>query len=134
LALGGRGEVEWMHKWGFVPWLVNNEWGGRRGLYILSPEKLAVIVLSRLLSELPTRGRNYQGVLVKPNSGAISVVPTPGQYYRGPGQNSLVKPYPYYRPGVGTTEKAGNLRKEEQMCTCRLGSLLTHLGHLLKHF
>ena len=31
LALGGRGEVEWMLKWGFVPWLVSNEWGGRRG-------------------------------------------------------------------------------------------------------
>jgi hypothetical protein len=30
-----RGEVEWMLKWVFVSWLVSNEWGGRRGAFIL---------------------------------------------------------------------------------------------------
>jgi hypothetical protein len=34
LALEGRREVEWMLKWGFIPWLVGNEWGGKtRYLY-----------------------------------------------------------------------------------------------------
>jgi hypothetical protein len=93
--------VEWMHKWGFVSWLVSDEWGGRRGVFILSPQKLAVIVMSR----------NYRGVPVKPNSGAISLVPTTGQYYWGPSQNSLVKPYRYYRPGIGTTDKGWDFKK-----------------------
>jgi hypothetical protein len=37
-ALGGRGEVEWMLKCVFVPWLVSNEWGRGEGLFILKPE------------------------------------------------------------------------------------------------
>jgi hypothetical protein len=32
LVLEGRGQVEWMLKWVSVPWLVSNEWGGRRRL------------------------------------------------------------------------------------------------------
>jgi hypothetical protein len=31
MALGGRGEVEWMFNREFVPWLVSHKWGGRRG-------------------------------------------------------------------------------------------------------
>jgi hypothetical protein len=36
LALGERGEVEWMLKWVLVSWLVSNEWGGRRGFLYYS--------------------------------------------------------------------------------------------------
>jgi hypothetical protein len=103
LALEERGEVEWILKEVFVLWLVNYEWGGRRGFYTTA-QKLAVTVLSRVSSVLPTRCRYYQGVSQKPNSEDISVVPTLGWYYRPPGQNSPVKLYRYYRPGVGTTD------------------------------
>jgi hypothetical protein len=51
LALEEREEVEWMLKWVFVSWLVSNEWGGRRGAFILG-WKLAVTVLNRVPSVL----------------------------------------------------------------------------------
>jgi hypothetical protein len=77
---------------------------GEGGFYT-NPEKLAVTVQKCVSSVLPTWGRNYRGVPLKPNSKGISVVLTPGRYYRAPGKNSPVKPYWYYRPGVGTTDK-----------------------------
>jgi hypothetical protein len=120
LALGGRGEVEWMLKWGFVPWLVSNEWGGRRGVYILNSEKLVVTVqktgfirTSDTGSELP-RGAvetqqwshigsfDHGSVLSRPwlklANEAILVLPTQCWYY-------LV-----------------SWKKEEQLCMCRLDS------------
>jgi hypothetical protein len=57
---------------------------GERGFYT-TVQKLAVIVLSRVSSVLPTQCRYYRGVSQKPNSEAISVVPTLGRYYRPPG-------------------------------------------------
>jgi hypothetical protein len=57
---------------------------GEGGFYT-NPEKLAITVLNRVSSVLPTRGRNYRGVPLKPNNEGISVVPTPGRYYRAPG-------------------------------------------------
>jgi hypothetical protein len=57
---------------------------GEGGFYTY-PEKLAVTVQNRVSSVLLTRGRNYQGVPLKPNIKGISVVPTPGRYYRAPG-------------------------------------------------
>jgi hypothetical protein len=53
---------------------------GERGFYSTT-QKLAVTVLSRVSSVLPIRCRYYRGVSQKPNSEAISVVPTLGQYY-----------------------------------------------------
>jgi hypothetical protein len=53
---------------------------GEGALYT-SAQKLAVIVLSRVPSVLPTRCRYYRGVSEKPNSEAISVVLTLGWYY-----------------------------------------------------
>jgi hypothetical protein len=110
LALGGRGEVEWMLKRGFVPWLVSNEWGGEEG-YLYSTLKTSRYCAFSAFIGTSDTGRNYRWVPVKPNSGALSVVSTPGRYYRGPGKNLLVKPYRYYRPGVGTTNKGWEFKK-----------------------
>jgi hypothetical protein len=57
---------------------------GEGGFYT-NPEKLAVTVQKCASSVLPTRGRNYRGVPLKPNSEGLSVVPTPGRYYKAPG-------------------------------------------------
>jgi hypothetical protein len=53
--------------------------------FYTKPETLAVTVQKRASSVLPTRCRNYRGVALKPNSESLSVVPTPGRYYRAPG-------------------------------------------------
>jgi hypothetical protein len=57
---------------------------GEGGFYT-NPEKLAVTVQDCVSSVLPTRCQNYRGVSLKPNSEGLSVVPTPGRYYRAPG-------------------------------------------------
>jgi hypothetical protein len=51
---------------------------GERGLNTKA-QKLAVTVLSRPSSVLPTRCRYYRGVSQKPNSEALSVEPTQGR-------------------------------------------------------
>jgi hypothetical protein len=51
---------------------------GERGSYTIA-QKLAVTVLSRVSSVLPTRCRYYRGVSQKPNNAALSVVPTLGR-------------------------------------------------------
>jgi hypothetical protein len=48
------------------------------GGFYTTAQKLAVTVLSRVSSVLPTRCRYYRGVSKKPNSEAISVVLTLG--------------------------------------------------------
>jgi hypothetical protein len=84
LALGGRGEVEWMLKWVFVPWLVSNEWGGRKEYLYQALKTSFYCALTTFLgtsdpgSELP-RGAG------KLNNEAISVLPTQARYYRSPG-------------------------------------------------
>jgi hypothetical protein len=83
---------------------------GEGGFYTV-PQKLAVTVLSRVSSVLPTRHRYYRGISQKPNSEAISVVPTLGRYYRAPGKNSPERAYQKYRPGVGTTDKRLNFQE-----------------------
>jgi hypothetical protein len=77
---------------------------GEGGFYTRA-QKLAVTVLERIPSVLPIWCRYYRGVSQKPNSGGLSVVPTPGRYYRALGKNLPVKVYRKYRPGVGTTDK-----------------------------
>jgi hypothetical protein len=57
---------------------------GEGGFYTY-PEKLAVTVQNRVSLVLPTWGRNYRGIPLKPNSEGTSVVPTLGRYYRAPG-------------------------------------------------
>jgi hypothetical protein len=47
------------------------------------------------------------------NSEGLSVVPTPGRYYRAPGKNSLVMAYRKYRPVVGTTDKSWFFQKRK---------------------
>jgi hypothetical protein len=81
------------------------------GGFCTKAQKLAVTVLSRVSSVLPTRCRYYRGVSQKPNSEAISLVPTLGLYNRAHGKNSLVRAYRKYRPGVGTTDKRHNFQK-----------------------
>jgi hypothetical protein len=49
---------------------------GERGLNTTA-QKLAVTVLSRASSVLPTQCRYYRGVSQKPNGAVLSVVPTP---------------------------------------------------------
>jgi hypothetical protein len=119
LALEERGEVEWMLKWVFFPWLVSNEWREKGG-FCTNAAKLAATVQKRLTSVLPTWCRYYRGISQKPNSEGLSVVPTPGRYYRAPGKNSPVKAYRKYQPGVGTVDKSWFFRKKEQTCMCWL--------------
>jgi hypothetical protein len=57
---------------------------GEKG-YLYLTLKLVVTVQNWDSSVLPTWGRNYRGVSLKPNSEGISVVPIPGRYYRAPG-------------------------------------------------
>jgi hypothetical protein len=65
---------------------------GEGGFYTTA-QKLVITVLSRVSSVLPTRYRYYRGVSQKPNSEAISVVPTLGWYYRAPSKNSPERAY-----------------------------------------
>jgi hypothetical protein len=51
---------------------------GERGL-CTKTRKLAVTVLNRASSVLPTRCRYYRGVFQNPNSTGLSVVPTLGR-------------------------------------------------------
>jgi hypothetical protein len=81
------------------------------GGFYTKVEKLAVTVQKRLASVLPTWCRYYRGVSQKPNSERLSVVLTPGRYYRAPGKNSPKKAYRKYRPGVGTTDKNWDFQK-----------------------
>jgi hypothetical protein len=55
------------------------------GVFYTTAQELAVTVLSRVSSVLPTWCRYYRRVSQKPNSEALSVVPTLGRYYRPPG-------------------------------------------------
>jgi hypothetical protein len=83
LALEKR-EVLWMLKEVLSRgWSAMSEEG--EGGFYTTPQKLAITVLSRVSSVLPTRCRYYWGVSYKSNSEALSVVPTLGQYYRPPG-------------------------------------------------
>jgi hypothetical protein len=127
LALGGRGEVEWMLKWGFVPWLVSNEWGGRKGVFILNPEtsrycaKLGFLGTSDMGSELPRGLAETQQWRHIGSSDPRSVLPSP--WLKLASEAISVLP-----------TMAENWGREKQTCTSRLGFRLTHLGHLLKHF
>jgi hypothetical protein len=74
-----------MLKEEIVSWLVSKLVRREKGRFYFRAQKLAVIVLEQIPSVLPTRRRYYRGVSRKPNSGGLSVVPTPGRYYRAPG-------------------------------------------------
>jgi hypothetical protein len=118
LALEERGEVEWMLKWVFVPWLVSNEWGGKRGAFILRLKtsrcaETIYLGTSDMVSILPRSFPETQQWMLIGSS-------DPGRYYRAPGKNSSVKAYRKYRPGVGTTDKSWVFIKEKQTCTCWL--------------
>jgi hypothetical protein len=92
--------------------VVGQQWVRReKGGFYSKAEKLVVTMQKRITSVLLTWCRYYQGVSQKPNSERLSVVPTPGQYYRAPGKNSPVKAYRKYRPSVGTTDKSWVFQK-----------------------
>jgi hypothetical protein len=101
--------------------VVGQQWVRREmgGLYT-NPEKLAVTVLKRVSSVLPTRCRYYRGVSLKPNSEGLSVVPTLGRYYRAPGKTRQRRLIGTTDPALALPTKAVIFRKWEQTCTCWL--------------
>jgi hypothetical protein len=89
LALGGRGEVEWMLKWGFVSWLVSNEWGGRTSdmgselpRSAGETQQCSHIGSSDPGSVLPRTWPKLASEAISVASEAISVLPTRRRYYR----------------------------------------------------
>jgi hypothetical protein len=122
LALGGRGEVEWMLKWGFVPWLVSNEWGGIRGVFILSLEKTnrycaktGFICTSDTRSELPRGAAETQQWIHIGSSDPGSVLPRPWLKLSSEAISVLLTQCRYYRQKLRVKDKRSNCARVDSI-------------------
>jgi hypothetical protein len=111
LALEERREVEWMFKWVFVPWLVRNEWGGRRGAFILTLKtsrycaETGILGTSDTMSVLPRGFAEIQQWRLIGSSDPRSVLPSPWLKLASEGLSLLPTRRRYYRQRLRFSEK-----------------------------
>jgi hypothetical protein len=139
LTLEERGEVEWMLKWEFVSWLVSNEWGGRRGAFILRLKtsrycaKMSTLGTSDMVSVLLRGFLETQQWRLIGSSDLGSVLLSPWQKLASEGLSEVPTQRRYYRQKLRFSEKTSNVYMLTLNSSHSLGSsfraLLASLGY-----